>query len=359
MRSDSAGHARLRVEVGAFDAAGTPTALTTTGLLDGEHHVVLRDAAGSVAAAHLPRLTSTPTPSGRRVAEVALMPQHSPVSGRLELHEANGHAAFVVTAQGLAGGVLYPVHLHQGTPGAHTASFGALGSLTGDSGGRGLLEASGVRVSASGTWVQLAVNEITRGEHYVDIHLPSGAVAATARIPGFDRPSAPPTTPTGEGSVDRLIAAVHQRDGETLAAWVEFTRVPCRVGSADGFPVYPECRPGELAGTLVPAIPAAACEGYWERDPRRGLGGLIEQAGDLYLVTAGPASVPPEVTFPPPFDRMIAYRPRSGSFVGGIILYANKDGSIVAFEAACRPLPDYRTLHGQELRVLWIDTEPG
>lgn len=102
------------------------------------------------------------------------------------------------------------------------------------------------------------------------------ALALTAACGGnSDRtplasPTPAPPTPapsvaaglTGVPILDRAIAAITANDAAALGALVTYGRTPCASTPAGGPPI---CRGDESGGTLVEAVLAAQCEGFYVR----------------------------------------------------------------------------------------------
>ena len=70
------------------------------------------------------------------------------------------------------------------------------------------------------------------------------------------------TSRTVVPEVDAVVQAVLAGDQESLRGFVRYTPVACSTESQIGVEL---CRPGEVDGTLVDALPAAQCEGHYIR----------------------------------------------------------------------------------------------
>jgi hypothetical protein len=125
----------------------------------------------------------------------------------------------------------------------------------------------------------------------------------------------------------------------------------CAPLSAEGFALVPECHDGEPIGSLVSVLPAAACEGYWARDPRPILASFVEHAGTPYAIVRAPQPEASESTWPAA-DYLVVFSPRAGSFVLGLALHV-ADNAIVGIEAGCNP-PERLVVSAEgPLPVIW------
>ena len=98
-----------------------------------------------------------------------------------------GPARLTLEAQGLRPGAEYTAHVHAGTPQRPSASTGALGRLSADAQGRGRLETTSAQSSASGAGVDLGLDWLADGDHFLDLH-DGGVVVASGVIPAAPAP---------------------------------------------------------------------------------------------------------------------------------------------------------------------------
>lgn len=90
--------------------------------------------------------------------------------------------------------------------------------------------------------------------------------AASPSVTGSGTPAATPTVTGALGIpvLNRVMAAIAANDPAALAALVTYARTPCETTPRGaGGPAI--CREGEAEGTLVDAVLAAQCEGFYVR----------------------------------------------------------------------------------------------
>ena len=191
--------------------------------------------------------------------------------------EGARRVTFTLEAEGLQPGATYPVHLHAGGPAQPSAGFGLLGELAADAAGRGRLRTATMTASAGGAPVDLSLELLADGNHFLEIHAPGMTTLAVGEIPPLTAAaSSGAPGPTGIGGVDAAIGEVLAGDADRLAERVRPRELPCGPDTPEGFAMAPPCGPGEVAGTPVANLPAAACEVYW---PRGLAGSNTEHAG--------------------------------------------------------------------------------
>ncbi len=89
-------------------------------------------------------------------------------------------AVLVLEAEGLRAGAPHPVHVHAGSPAQPSVSFGLVGELVPDATGQGQLETATMTASAGGAPVDLSLDLLADGDHFLGAccrTLPVGAVA--------------------------------------------------------------------------------------------------------------------------------------------------------------------------------------
>ena len=344
LEADATGRAHLEADTLTPSASGQATELSLDLLADGDHLIDVHPLAGGpVAIGEIPRAAAgaaleteaiqalDPTDgSAARGTVTAALP-----AGR----GRPGAATLWIEAEGLQLAARYTAHLHTGTPRRPAASTGLLGSAESDAAGQLHLQTTDV-ASASGAVVALTSDLLFDGAHFVDLHAPDGDLVATASLPRME--------PTGIAAVDASLAAVQRGDVDGLVGLTRLSELPCGPQTPEGFALVPECLDGEPTGSLVPVLPAAACESYWARDPRPVLASFVEHAGAPYAVVRGP-EMPAVDALWPAAEYLVVFTPRQGSFVAGLALYVAGD-RVVAVQAGCtapeqlvrdddRPLP--------------------
>jgi hypothetical protein len=113
---------------------------------------------------------------------------NSGVRGQATITPAfGGPARLVLEVQSLRPGAEHIAHVRAGTPAQPSASAGTLGRFTTDAQGRGRLQTTTAQVSASGAGVDLSLDWLADGDHFLDLH-DGGAVVASGPIPALARP---------------------------------------------------------------------------------------------------------------------------------------------------------------------------
>jgi hypothetical protein len=109
-------------------------------------------------------------------------------SGRATVTAGSGDAPvrLVLEVQGLRAGAEHVAHVHAGTPAQPSASTGTLGRFTADAEGRGRLETTTARAGAAGAPVDLRLEWLADGDHFLDVH-DGTATVALGEIPALGR----------------------------------------------------------------------------------------------------------------------------------------------------------------------------
>jgi hypothetical protein len=129
---------------------------------------------------------------------VTLDPQAgSGVSGEAAIGLQGATAPIDLSLMGLTPGASYPVNLQSGTCELPSASFGRLGSVTADAGGRGQIQATSA-TGAAGAPVTLTPELVFDGNHILTVLGQNGVVACGA-IPWWGAISSPGQLPAAGG----------------------------------------------------------------------------------------------------------------------------------------------------------------
>ena len=144
---------------------------------------------------------------------------------------------------------------------------------------------------------------------------------ATPTAPIATPTSAPPVTPTAAPSdpLLRIIEAATRNDTDALRTLLVFTPTACAT-NVQGAGGPPDCRPGELDGTLVPVLAIADCEGHYVREDEVALDPL--ETGTITFVNAYAA---PSGFFPPGETVLLFTRLMSGIGEIGLQLIVTDD----------------------------------
>jgi hypothetical protein len=137
---------------------------------------------------------------------------------------------------------------------------------------------------------------------------------------------------TGVPEVDAVVQAVLSGDQQALRGFVRYTPVACSTEPEIG---SEPCRPGEPDGTLVDALPAAQCEGYYIRADGidQALTHLLEGEPKLY----GVYQVSPGTW--PSGDHTAIFSTEGPEQVFGLELVID-DGEIVLINFGCGQSPE-------------------
>ena len=262
-----------------------------------------------------------------------------------------GQTLLTLEVEGLQPGATYPAHVHAGSPAQPGAGFGLLGTLAADDAGRGRLQTATMAAAAAGVPVDLSLELLADGEHFIELHAPGMAAVAVGVIPPAAPNALPAAGPTGIDGVDAAIGAVLAGDADRLAGLARLIELPCGPETPEGFALVPPCERGEAPGTPVAVFAAAACEPYWARDPRPVLRSFVQHAGPLYAVVRAPDALPAGSLLPAG-EYLVIFEPRPGSPAFGLALYL-EDSAVVAAEAGCRGPRDLMQIGGEELPVIW------
>jgi hypothetical protein len=347
LEADADGRANLQSEALTASAAGEAIDLSLELLADGEHFLEIRSGDGEVlATGAIPPAAGPPTAADISQALNFVGQPGASGSVRVALPAGRGRpgaAILTIEAAGLRPGTRYTAHLHAGAPSMPSASVGQLGSAGTDASGRLRMQATEVAASASGMDVQLSADLLFDGAHFIDVHGSDGTLVATSSLPRME--------PTGIGVVDASLAAVQRGDVDGLVGLVRFSELPCGPLTPEGIALVPECLEGEPTGSIVQVLPAAACEGYWARDPRPALASFVEHAGAPYAVVRGPETPLTDALWPAA-EYLVVFAPREGSFVAGLALYV-AGNDVVAVQAGCTT-PEQLVRYGDgPLPVIW------
>jgi hypothetical protein len=142
---------------------------------------------------------------------------------------------------------------------------------------------------------------------------------------------------SGVPEVDAVVEALLTGDQEALRGMVEYGQVPCSTESGTGREL---CRPDEPDGTLVDAVVAADCEGYFIRPDGIdvALGALLEGAPKLYAVYKVPPPSPNMSIGPDYVAVFSAKGPAPGQVFGRAL--GMGDGDVVAVNLGCGQSPE-------------------
>ena len=175
------------------------------------------------------------------------------------------------------------------------------------------------------------------------------ATAVPTPRPGAE--SAPHGTLTGDGEIDKIIAALMAKDVATLAGLYAPFVVPCTNGQGLGGPPKCEHAPGTPPeGTPVRAIAGGNCEGGWGFDQLEMASAITEVTHDLFGVIRLeiPRALHGEAGYPLVDHLVITeFQPNPGERFA--IRFSLSDGRIVSQNGSCgRPpedlnLNDYAT----------------
>jgi hypothetical protein len=341
VEADTAGQGRLQAQSLTASAGGDTVGLSMDLVADGDHFLEIRAASDGAVVATGVIPPGDGLGGSTKMAQSLNFVSATSASATVTVRFGPRSAIVTIEADGLHPLSRYTAHLHGGTPSAPSASVGHLGSADTDASGHLVLRATRV-MTATNASGDLSPDLLFDGAHFVDLHGPDGAVVATSSLPRME--------PTGIGAVDASLAAVQRGDVDGLVRLAQLTELPCAPLTAEGFALVPECLDGEETGTAVRVLPAAACEGYWARDPRPVLESFVEQAGAPYAVTQAPLAQP--AVGWPAAEHLIVFKPRPDSFVSGLALYIAHD-RIVAAQAGCNtPEQLVRDADG-ELPLIW------
>ena len=139
---------------------------------------------------------------------------------------------------------------------------------------------------------------------------------------------------TGVPEVDAVVQAVLTGDQEALRGFVRYTPVACSTASQIGVEF---CRPDELDGTLVDALPAAQCEGHYIRRDGidQALASLLAGKPRLY----GVYQASPSTFLTGDYTAVFAVEgPEPGQVFGSEFLI--DDGGIVWIDFGCGQSPE-------------------
>jgi hypothetical protein len=114
-------------------------------------------------------------------------------------------AALTIEATGLAPNARHTAHVHAGGCARPSASVGLLGSFVADGTGRGQLVATTAGVSASDRRVELSLDWLADGDHFLDLHDAAGTMVACGAVPTADSPGAQPTNAPGAPPTASLV----------------------------------------------------------------------------------------------------------------------------------------------------------
>ena len=147
-------------------------------------------------------------------------------SASIDAH-ADGEQRTVLTlhVEGLVPHQRYVAYLRSGTPDAPSAGFGVLGSLEADAAGRATLRSETLTASAAGDAIDLSLELLADGDHFLEIRSDDGEVLAAGAIP----PAAGPPTaaeisqaldfvgePGASGSLKVALPAGRGRSGAAI-----------------------------------------------------------------------------------------------------------------------------------------------
>lgn len=185
------------------------------------------------------------------------------------------------------------------------------------------------------------------------------STATPAPISPTSTPSQPtpiptygPETRTGIAAIDPILVSVLAADTKDVESRLAYVDVPCT--SFNAIP-GPECPPGAIAGTSVPAFPLTSCESTYERKDAIGpvVEGFVATGLALFAVYRVDGSKAGDVA---PGDFGLVFvdpRPTPGD-AGAIMVAVTADtaGKIVRWASSCgatdprefmdeRPVSDY------------------
>lgn len=93
----------------------------------------------------------------------------------------------------------------------------------------------------------------------IPIATPTPVTTPTSVVPPDADATHPAGTRTGIEPIDSIIAAVEAKDGDALAALIEYIRVPCTSQPSPGYDDR-SCPPGEPDGTIVERFWSGSCD---------------------------------------------------------------------------------------------------
>lgn len=148
-------------------------------------------------------------------------------------------------------------------------------------------------------------------------------------------PAYSPETRTGIAAIDPILVSVLAADTKDVESRPAYVDVPC--ASSKAIP-GPECPPGSVAGTFVPAFPTTSCESTYDRKDAIGpvVEGFVTTGLTLFAIYRVDASKAGDVA--PGHFELVFVDPRPTPGDAGaimVVVTADNDGRIVRWGNSC------------------------